>query len=245
MNLGDSASVLYDFDYNLYLPYTFNIQISDPSKADEVCNYLQTLPGVNNVEKESRVMNFLDQAKSFVNAASVISFAILFVIALFIIFLVGGMVSIAAFPVLGKGWKQFLLALLAFVSMANVSRLPKIAARFSHAEAHFAVYAALVPKRKVSVGERRANAAKAMHIPEEKSYSFRLFAASGPLMVKTRRGSYASVRLPTPDTVPVVAKVKVMRSSTGSKDSTRSHSARNAKAAASTASIVMIFMRTL
>ncbi len=39
-------------------------------------------------------------------------------IALFIIFLVGGMVSIAAFPVLGKGWKQFLLALLAFVSMA-------------------------------------------------------------------------------------------------------------------------------
>ena len=134
---------------------------------------------------------------------------------------------------------------VAFVSMANVSRLPKIAARFSHAEAHFAVYAALVPKRKVSVGERRANAAKAMHIPEEKSYSFRLFAASGPLMVKTRRGSYASVRLPTPDTVPVVAKMKVMRSSTGSKDSTRSHSARNAKAAASTASIVIVFMRTL
>ena len=85
MNLGDSASVLDDFDYNMYLPYTFNIQISDPSKADEVCNYLQTLPGVNNVEKESRVMTFLDQAKGFVNAASVISFAILFVIALFII----------------------------------------------------------------------------------------------------------------------------------------------------------------
>ena len=85
VNLGNSASVLDDFDYNMYLPYTFNIQISDPSQADNVCDYLRTLPGVNNVEKESRVMAFLDQAKSFVNAASVISFAILFVIALFII----------------------------------------------------------------------------------------------------------------------------------------------------------------
>lgn len=37
---------------------------------------------------------------------------------LFIIFLVGGIVSVSAFPLLGKGWKQFLLALLNFAAMA-------------------------------------------------------------------------------------------------------------------------------
>ncbi|MBR5042818.1 MAG: HDIG domain-containing protein, partial [Bacteroidales bacterium] len=38
--------------------------------------------------------------------------------ALFIIFLVGGIVSIIGFPALGKGWKQFVLALMTFASMA-------------------------------------------------------------------------------------------------------------------------------
>ena len=38
--------------------------------------------------------------------------------ALFVIFLVGGMVAIWGFPTLGKGWKQFLLALITFISMA-------------------------------------------------------------------------------------------------------------------------------
>ncbi len=37
---------------------------------------------------------------------------------LFLIFIVGGLVSIWGFPTFGKGWKQFLLALLTFVSMA-------------------------------------------------------------------------------------------------------------------------------
>lgn len=37
---------------------------------------------------------------------------------LFIIFLVGGIVSVNAFPVMGKGWKQFLLALINFAAMA-------------------------------------------------------------------------------------------------------------------------------
>ena len=36
---------------------------------------------------------------------------------LFIIFLVGGVVSVCAFPAFGKGWKQFLLALINFAAM--------------------------------------------------------------------------------------------------------------------------------
>lgn len=85
LNLGTSASILDNFDYNLYLPYTFNIQISDPALADQVVSYLEMMPGVSKVSKESNVMNFLVKARSVVNAATVISFLILFVIALFII----------------------------------------------------------------------------------------------------------------------------------------------------------------
>ena len=36
-NLGSPSSILDDFDYNMYLPYTFNLRLSDPSLADAVC----------------------------------------------------------------------------------------------------------------------------------------------------------------------------------------------------------------
>ncbi len=84
-NLGSSASILDDFDYNTYLPYTFHVQISDPAMAQEVVNRLTMLPGVAKVSQESNVMHFLTRAKSMVNLATVISFIVLFVIALFII----------------------------------------------------------------------------------------------------------------------------------------------------------------
>ena len=48
-NLGDSQSILDEFDYNMYLPYTFSVRISDPSLGDEVVARLQTLPGVSKV----------------------------------------------------------------------------------------------------------------------------------------------------------------------------------------------------
>lgn len=84
-NLGSSASILDDFDYNMYLPYTFNIQIDDPAKTQDVVNFLNTLPNVSKVAVESNVMNLLTKAKGIVNIATVVSFAVLFVIALFII----------------------------------------------------------------------------------------------------------------------------------------------------------------
>lgn len=84
-NLGDSASILDDFDYNMYLPYTFHIQISDPSIASEVVQSIEAMPGVSKVAQESRVMNFLYQARRIVNIATVVSFIVLFIISLFII----------------------------------------------------------------------------------------------------------------------------------------------------------------
>lgn len=84
-NLGDSGSILDNFDYNTYLPYTFNIQLLDPSFADDICTALETYPDVEKVAKESNVMNFLVKARHIVNVVSVVAFIVLFIIALFII----------------------------------------------------------------------------------------------------------------------------------------------------------------
>lgn len=84
-NLGKSGSVLDDIDYNEVIPYTYSIQISDPALADEVVMKLETLPGVAKVSTENSVMTFLVKARRAVNVATVVSFIILFIIALFII----------------------------------------------------------------------------------------------------------------------------------------------------------------
>ncbi|MBR1796804.1 MAG: ABC transporter permease [Clostridiales bacterium] len=84
-NLGDSQSILDEFDYNMYLPYTFSVRISDPSLGDEVVSRLQTLPGVSKVSRESRVMAVLERAGRYVNVGTALTTILLFVIALFII----------------------------------------------------------------------------------------------------------------------------------------------------------------
>ncbi len=84
-NLGESSSILDNFDYNNYLPYTFNIQISNPKHADSMVTRLEAYPGVSKVDKESNVMDFLTEARKIVNVATVASFAVLFIISLFII----------------------------------------------------------------------------------------------------------------------------------------------------------------
>lgn len=84
-NLGSSSSILDDFDYNQYLPYTFQIQLADPSYADEVVMHLEAVPGVNKVMQERQVMVFLTQATKWVNIGTAGAFCILLLISLFII----------------------------------------------------------------------------------------------------------------------------------------------------------------
>lgn len=84
-NLGSSASILDDFDYNMYLPYTFSIRLSDPGIANEVCADIATYTGVSKVSQESNVMAFLTKASRIVNLTTAATFIVLFVIALFII----------------------------------------------------------------------------------------------------------------------------------------------------------------
>ena len=84
-NLGSSASILDDFDYNMYLPYTFSIRLSDPGIANEVCADIATYTGVSKVSQESNVMAFLTKASRIVNLTTAATFIVLFVSALFII----------------------------------------------------------------------------------------------------------------------------------------------------------------
>ncbi len=84
-NLGSSSSILDDFDYNMYLPYTFSLRLADPSVADTVCAEVSTYSGVSKVAQESSVMNFLTRASRIVNITTAVSFVVLFIIALFII----------------------------------------------------------------------------------------------------------------------------------------------------------------
>ncbi len=79
-NLGSSSSILDDFDYNMYLPYTFSIRLEDPSLADTVCAEVATYSGVSKVAQESSVMNFLTRASRIVNITTAVSFVVLFVI---------------------------------------------------------------------------------------------------------------------------------------------------------------------
>ena len=84
-NLGSSSSILDDFDYNMYLPYTFSLRLTDPSLANEVCAEIATYGGVSKVAQESNVMTFLTKASKIVNITTAVAFVVLFVIALFII----------------------------------------------------------------------------------------------------------------------------------------------------------------
>ena len=84
-NLGSSASLLDDFDYNMYLPYTFSIRLSDPALADSIVASISTLDGISKISQESRVMNFLTKASRIVNITTLVAFVILFLISLFII----------------------------------------------------------------------------------------------------------------------------------------------------------------
>ena len=116
--LGDSASILDEFDYNTYLPYTMTVQLTDPGYADEVVMRLQAIPGVKKVRQESRVMQFLSKTTKMVNITTVVAFTVLFLISLFII---SNMVRISVYS------RSTEIAIMKFVGATNgYIRLPYI-----------------------------------------------------------------------------------------------------------------------
>ena len=116
--LGDSASILDDFDYNTYLPFTVMVQLTDPGYADDVVMHLNAIPGVEKVMQESNVMKFLTRATHTVNIAIVVAFTVLFLISLFII---SNMVRISVYS------RSTEIAIMKFVGATNgYIRLPYI-----------------------------------------------------------------------------------------------------------------------
>ena len=117
-DLGDSASILDDFDYNTYLPYTVTVQLTDPAYADEVVMRLKAIRSIEKVMQESHVMKFLTSATKTVNVATVVSFIVLFVISLFII---SNMVRISVYS------RATEIAIMKFVGATNgYIRLPYV-----------------------------------------------------------------------------------------------------------------------
>ncbi len=76
------------------IPYTFAIRLTDPAEGEDFQTRVLGQPGVRKVSLEQSVMQFLSKAIVFVNYATLAVFAVLILIALFII---SNMVRIAVF----------------------------------------------------------------------------------------------------------------------------------------------------
>ena len=69
-----------DFDYNAYIPYTFNIRLNDPDYAESFKTELERLPGVREVLMETQVMTTLKKIERWTARISIIATIILAVI---------------------------------------------------------------------------------------------------------------------------------------------------------------------
>jgi len=70
-----------DFDYHLYIPYTFSIRLSEPSYGTSFGEEVRDYPGVKEVLMESELMTMLDSVKGWTRRVGVIMFVILAVTA--------------------------------------------------------------------------------------------------------------------------------------------------------------------
>lgn len=82
--MGDDASALDNFDYSL-LPYVFQVQLVNPELASEFTNQISAYPGVTDVDYEEKVMSTLANIVRWVNLITLIIFAIMVIVSLFII----------------------------------------------------------------------------------------------------------------------------------------------------------------
>ncbi len=82
--MDQDASVLDNFDYSL-LPYVFQVQLIDPELADDFTSQVSAFPGVTDVDYEERVMSTLANIVRWVNVITLVIFAVMVVVSLFII----------------------------------------------------------------------------------------------------------------------------------------------------------------
>ena len=83
--LGENADILEGLDFNSFVPYMIRIQLVDPGMAKEVQFDMAGFQAVQKVKLDQDVMVFLSQATRLVNIGTVIAFAVLLAISLFVI----------------------------------------------------------------------------------------------------------------------------------------------------------------
>ncbi len=83
-SMGDKASVLDRVDPGI-LSYQFSIKLDDPTRWDAFSAQAEGIPGVRKVEFSQVVMDFLGNARNWVNIGTMAAFVVLCAISLFII----------------------------------------------------------------------------------------------------------------------------------------------------------------
>ncbi|NJP40858.1 ABC transporter permease [Oscillospiraceae bacterium HV4-5-C5C] len=92
-SMGEAQAALDNFDY-AKLPYVYQVKLQDPDLADQFVAQIKAFPGVTQVDMAESVMQKLTRIINLVNAGTLLAFAILLVISLFII---ANMVRISVF----------------------------------------------------------------------------------------------------------------------------------------------------
>ncbi|MBP7401433.1 MAG: ABC transporter permease [Clostridia bacterium] len=83
-SMGDKSSALAGVDASI-LSYQFNIRLNDPAMWEEFSAQARGIPGIRKVEISQVVMDFLGNARTWVNVGSLAAFVVLCAISLFII----------------------------------------------------------------------------------------------------------------------------------------------------------------
>ncbi len=82
--MGESAKALDSFPFEK-LQYTFQVRLVNPEEVDAFTAQIRAYPGVQNVDVAERTMRTLNSIVRVVNTATLIAFAIMCIVSLFII----------------------------------------------------------------------------------------------------------------------------------------------------------------
>ena len=83
-SMGEQSSALKGIDASI-LSYQFNIRLNDPAQWEDFSSQARGIPGVRKVEISQVVMDFLGNARTWVNVGTLAAFVVLCAISLFII----------------------------------------------------------------------------------------------------------------------------------------------------------------
>ncbi|HHX36761.1 MAG TPA: ABC transporter permease [Clostridiaceae bacterium] len=85
LEMGENAKALENFDGDNLLPHLFQVRLLNPDQSPEFESRMLAYPGVSRVDYSANVMSTLSRLINWVNLATLVAFAVLCIISLFII----------------------------------------------------------------------------------------------------------------------------------------------------------------